>query len=195
MSSPYGPLKTLFLALQASAFMQGVSLDFGEEKIAASDLPCPRIVMVPRGGPWYIPESVRQEDPEQPGTGALVPLEPGIVQTWGCDDTIEFYLWAKSSDPQAQAIDETDACESLRLLFASALEDQRAMSDVVGNVAHGLIYKPMRQDWVNVQGVNVYGRALKITVVIGVPIVPPPSPDALVTQTDFIMLPLNRVPG
>lgn len=190
-TSPYGPTKTLFLALQASAFMQGVSLDYGEEKISGSDLPPPRVVMVPRGGPWYEPENVREDD----GTGTLSPVNQSIGRLFGCSKTIEFYLWAKSTDPAAQPIDEVNEVEALAVMFASALGDQRAMSDVLGNVAYGLVFKIVREDDVNIEGQNAYGRALKITVVVDVPRIPAPSPDAEVTQTNFIMLPLNRTPG
>jgi hypothetical protein len=186
-----GPLKTLFLALQASAYLQGVSLAFGEESRRAQEYSLPLVCMVPRGGPYSDPEFTRQVI-----NGQIVDIDPTTERVWQVNTTIDLYLWATSNEPGALPIDEADAAETLRVLVCSALQDQRAMTDVNGNVALGLNFTVERDRWETMEdGWNRFGRALVISVQIPEPVLMPPPPEATVTSTNFTLQPLNRVPG
>lgn len=161
-----GALKTLMGALTASAFMTGVSLVYGEEEIAAQDQALPMVVVVPRGG---------QID-NQPGYSQGI--DPTTEMLWGISESVDLYLWAWSSLPNAQPIDHTDATETLRQLVLSALQDQRVQFDSQGNISNGLAFKALSQRWETMQGaLNRYGRALVLTVIaeITVPMATPPN--------------------
>jgi hypothetical protein len=159
-----GALKTFFGALQASAFLTGVSLAFGEENILAEDTAPPKVVIVPTGGPID----------NNPGYAAG--LDPSVEMIWGIHETVELYCIGFDIDPNALPIDHADAVESLRQKVLSALRDQQAQYTDVISVAHGLAWRPISERWQLMQNaVNRYGRALIITVAIeiSVPIATP----------------------
>lgn len=161
-----GALKTLFGALQGSAYMSGVSLVYGEEEVNDQSQTLPMVVMVPRGGQVT-------NDP-----GYVNGLDPTVEHVWGISESIDLYLWAYSTANGATAIDHADATETLRQLVLSALQDQRVQFDVNGNALNGLWFAAQSQRWETMQGAfNRYGRALILTVTaeISVPMATPPN--------------------
>ena len=161
-----GALKTLFGALQASVFLQGVSLGFGEEMVAETDKSLPYVVMVPTTGAID----------NNPGYAGGV--DPNVEMIWGIHESVDLYLWANSSMPNAQPIDHADAVESLRQQVLSALRDQQAQGSDTNAIAFGLSWYPVSERWQVMQGaVERFGRALAITVAIeiSVPMLPPPE--------------------
>jgi hypothetical protein len=174
-----GSLKTLFQALQASAFLSGVSLAYGEEMKAAQDQALPYVVMVPIGGPSQEPGYARDGSQSPP-----VALDVFTEDLWEFAETVQFYLWAASTAPNPQPIDHADAVETLRLAVLSALRDQKAQQDDQGNTYYGLAWKPLREDWETMQNaVNRYGRALILTVQVDIPVVMPTPPEATILTT------------
>lgn len=167
-----GPLKTLFGALQASVFMTGVSLVYGEEEVHDQSIALPMVVMVPTGGPFEASPAYSTN------------LDPAIEAQWGVVESVDLYLWA--SNASGLPIDNADATESLRQLVLSALQDQRAQYTDVINVAHGLFYRPISQRWQLMQGGFVrYGRALVLTVAILIPIAIVSPEQATITTTSI----------
>lgn len=161
-----GPLKTLFGALQASAYMAGVSLVYGEEEVNDQSQTLPMVVMVPRGGPV-------DNDP-----GYVKGLDPTVERVWGISESIDLYLWAYSTATNALPIDHADATETLRALVLSALQDQRVGFDAQGNELDGLWFKAVSERWEPMGGAFTrYGRALVLTVTaeISVPMATPPN--------------------
>lgn len=163
MASPY---KTLFLALQASSFMSGVSLAFGEEAIADQSKNLPYVVMVPRGGPSQEPGYARDGSQLEPQD-----LDVNTEDLWEFAETFQFYCWNVSTNGAAQLpVDHAEATRSLRLLVLSALRDQRDMLDANGQAYRGLSFRVLRSDWETMEGaVNRYGRALIVSVQIDIP--------------------------
>lgn len=156
-----GPLKTLFGALQASTFLSGVSLAFGEECIADESLSLPYVVMVPRGG--------QVESNGYEGNG-----DPAVERRYKISQRIDFYLRAASSAPNAQPVDHADAVETLRAQVLSAFQDQRAQYSDVSNVAIGLAFVPDSEQWATMQNsLNRYGRALVLTGVFELTVTTP----------------------
>jgi hypothetical protein len=190
-----GPLKTLFLALQASTYMSGVSLAFGEEMTRAQEFTLPYVVMVPIGGnherPGYAMDGSAgvQANGAKPGA-----LDEWIDRTWEIHQRVDFYLWHAqlagdgSLDPSANPVDHADAVETLRLAVLSALHDQRAMPDANGNAYYGLDWKSLGEHWETAQNaVNRFGRALVVSVQINTPVVmaPPAQGEVVVQTTEF----------
>lgn len=148
-----GPLKTLFGALQASTFLSGVSLVYGEEEINDASIALPMVAVVPIGGDFTDSSSWSRQ------------LDPAIEMQWGLLEQVDLYLWACNTSPTAVPIDHVDAIESLRTLVLSALQDQRAQYTDVASVAYGLQYRVLRQRWQQMQNSYVrFGRALVLTV-------------------------------
>jgi hypothetical protein len=167
-----GPLKTLFGALQASTFLAGVSLVYGEEEVHDTSLALPMVALVPTGGDF--------EDGPSYSTG----LDPAVEAQWGVRESVDLYLWA--NNVSGVPIDNADATESLRQLVLSALQDQRAQYSDVVSVAHGLYWKPTRQRWQTMQGGWVrFGRALVLTVETTIPIPMTAPQEATVTSFDL----------
>lgn len=194
-----GPLKTLFLALGASQFMQGVSLAFGEEQLAAQDLPLPYVVMVPRRGahsePGYAVDGSGGSEPDSVTKPPA--LDENIDTLWQIAEQIQFYIWAASTAPNALPVDHADTVETVRLALLSALRDQRAQTDGNGNVYYGLGFKSLGEEWETMQNaVNRFGRALIVTVEISVPVVmaAPTSGEVTPTTTQFNPT-VNNQPG
>jgi hypothetical protein len=79
-----GPLKTLFGALQASTFLTGVSLVYGEEEVHDTSLALPMVALVPTGGDF--------EDGPSYSTG----LDPAVEAQWGVRESVDLYLWANN---------------------------------------------------------------------------------------------------
>lgn len=169
-----GALKTLFGALQASTFLTGVTLVFGEEEVHDTAQPLPMVVMVPMGGPFV----------DSPGYSRN--LDVAVEQQWGVNESIDLYLWAMDTNPLAQPIDHADRIESLRANVLAALQDQRAQYTDFINIAHGLWFKPIQQRWQQMQGGYIrLGRALVITVISEIPIAMPVPPEATITSTQI----------
>lgn len=194
-----GPLKTLFTALVASSngagngFLQGVTVDFGEEALPAQDRPLPRIVMVPiRGnhGPGYATDGSAGSEDE---LTKPPPIDVNTENLWEIAQQVQFYLWSAKlnngmQDPTAQPVDHADAVETLRLALLSALQDQTAMTDTNGRVYNGLAWKSLGEEWETMKNaVNRFGRALVVTVQIDVPVVmsAPTSIEQTVETTEF----------
>lgn len=148
-----GALKTLFGALQASTYLSGVTLAFGEEMISAQEATLPYVVMVPKGGP------ITADGYE--GNG-----DPIVERRWKINERIEFYLWAvAASSPNADRIDHADAVETLRQQLLTALQDQRAQYADVISVANGNYFDATEQRWQLEGEANTrYGRALILSV-------------------------------
>lgn len=159
-----GALKTLFGALQASSFMTGVPLVFGDEEINTQRNKLPCVVMVPRGGSYVEP-------------GYALALDPAVETIWETAETVEFWIWSASTDTSNQAaIDHVDAIESTRQLVLSALRDQRAQYTDVASVAYGLQYKVLSGRWETMaNAISRYGRAyvLTVTIPISIPMAAP----------------------
>lgn len=168
-----GALKTLFGALQNSAYMSGVSLVYGEEDIAAQDFALPMVVMVPNGGPYdpnRQPAYIQGEDPT-------------IEMAWAVTQNVDLYLWACSTSPTAQPIDHADAIETLRQLVLSAFQDQRVQFDSQGNTANGLAFTVVSERWEKMQNaLNRFGRALVLSVTAELPVPMATPPFATVTS-------------
>src|SRR5579885_2607830 len=102
-----GPLKTLFQALQASSFMAGVTLGFGEEMIPDQGSPLPYICMVPRGG-TVIEPGYAMDGSTSPGSNPPLPshyIDGYTENLWQVSTQVQFYIWALSDLPAAQPID------------------------------------------------------------------------------------------
>lgn len=175
-----GPLKTLFGALQASTFMTGVSVIFGDEETFTQRFKLPLVVMVPRGGPFTSPGYAQATDPE---TELL----------WETAETVEFWLWSASTNPAAQgAVDHADAIEALRQLVLSALQDQRAQYTDAGTPTYGVAYSAVAGRWeVSTNPSSRFGRAyvLSVRVAVSIPMAAPTSTEATITtiqQSDTI---------
>lgn len=167
-----GPLKTLLGALQASTYMAGVSLVYGEEEVNDQSLALPMVAIVPTGGDF--------EDSPAYSTG----IDPAIEAQWGVRESVDLYLWAYNAS--GVPIDNVDATETLRQLVLSALQDQRAQYTDVASVARGLHWKPTRQRWQTMQGGwTRYGRALVLTVETTIPIPMAAPQEATVTSFDL----------
>lgn len=190
-----GPLKTLFLALQASTYMSGVSLAFGEEMTRAQEFALPYIVMVPRTGNHDRP-GYAMDGSAGVQAGGVKPGAPDewIDSAWEVQQRVDFYLWnAKlaadgSLDPNATAVDHADSIETLRLALLSALHDQGAQPDADGNAYYGLDWKSLGEQWETMQdAVNRFGRALVVSVQINTPVVmtPPTQGEVVVETTEF----------
>ena len=161
-----GAIKTLYQMLASSSFLSGVSLVYGEEQINGRDYTYPAVVMVPTRG----------DINNQPGY--IKDLDPSVEMVWGITETIDLYLVAFSSLPNAQPIDHADAVETLRQQVLSALQDQRAQFTDVVNVSYGLYYKANSERWDMYQNAQKrYGRSLVLTVTaeISVPMATPAS--------------------
>jgi len=190
-----GPLKTLFQALQASVFMSGISLAFGEESIDNMMPALPYIVMVPLGGVTTEP-GYAMDGSTSPG---VIPppqyIDTYVDNLWEVSTQVEFYVWAEASSNLP--IDNADAVETVRLALLSALRDQRAQSNANGDVFYGLSWKPVREDWRRMQNaVARAGKALVVTVQIDVPVVmaPPTAGEVTVETTQFTPS-INNQPG
>jgi len=147
-----GALKTLFQSLQASSFLSGVTLKFGEEYKIAQEGSLPYICMVPIGGPI-------DNNPGYSGG-----LDPAVELLWGIHEQVDFYLWHADTSPTADAIDHADAVEGLRQLLLSALRDQQAQYTDAVNVSYGLAWTPSREAWALMGDSAIrYGRCLVVT--------------------------------
>lgn len=161
-----GALKTLYGALQASTFMQGVTLVYGEEYINAQEGLLPYIAMVPTGGPI-------ENNP-----GYARSLDPSTEMIWGVRENIDFYVWGADTNPQATPVDHADVVETLRLKLLSAFQDQKAQYSDVASVSYGLVFYPGTERWATDMNAAIrYGRCLIVPVVveISVPMTPPAS--------------------
>jgi hypothetical protein len=193
-----GPYKTLFQALQASAFITGagITLAFGEECIADESQAVPYVVMVPRGGPaqepgYAIDGSVSAATPPLPSQY----LDVNVEDLWEFGEVFQFFCWA--FDPAKTPIDNTEAAAAVRLALLAALRDQRAMVNSNGDVFYGLSWKALRSDWQPAGNmVNRFGRAFILTVQIDIPAVmaPPTSSEVTVETTQFNPS-INNQPG
>lgn len=192
-----GPYKALLQALQASTFMSGVTIAYGEEMIAAQDQPLPYVVMVPRGGESVEP-GYAMDGSTSPGSDLPLPNQYLDVYTenlWQFSEVFQFYIWA--SDPSQQPIDNAEATRTVRLALLAALRDQRAMRDASGNVFYGLSFRALRSDWEQMaNAVSRFGRALVLTVQIDIPEVmaAPTSIETQVQTTQFNPS-INNQPG
>lgn len=167
-----GALKTLVTSLQASSFLGGVSVAFGEEMIAAQEMPLPFVVIVPKGGPW-----------EEPGY--IAGLDPSVENVWSTREEADIYMWAYSSATNAQPVDHADAVETLRQQVLSALQDQRNQANTDGSNAPGLYWKPTDGHWELMQNaLSRYGRGYVLSVMteIAVPCLPQLTNIATVTS-------------
>lgn len=168
-----GALKTFFGALQASSYLSGVSLYFGEEMIRAQEPALPAIVVVPRGGSYGAP-------------GYAGNTDPATELLWGITEEVDFYLWNWDSTPTAQPIDHADAVETLRQLFLSAMRDQQAQYVDVASVSIGLSWKATRERWATDNDALIrLGRCLIVTCEpeITVPMASiPGGPEATITS-------------
>jgi hypothetical protein len=169
-----GALKTFFGALQASQYMAGVALQFGEECIRAQEPVLPSITMVPRGGPIG-------------ASGYALNTDPNVEMLWGITESVDFYLWAAASSPTAQPIDHADAVESLRQLFLSAMRDQQAQYTDAASVSYGLAWKAVNERWATDNDALLrFGRCLIVTCEpeITVPMASiPGGPETTITST------------
>lgn len=169
-----GALKTLFTTLQASPFLAGVALGFGEELIGTTDLPTPCVIVAPVGGPWDAP-------------GYVAGIDPQTENVWKTDEAVDLHMWAHSPSPTAQAIDHANEAELLRQKMLSALQDQRNQATSSGANATGLYWKPVNGRWLPMgNSVNRYGRAYVLTVIaeISVPMDPPTAGEATITAVN-----------
>jgi hypothetical protein len=192
-----GPYKTLFQALQASAYLTGVTLAFGEEMINAQDQSLPYVVMVPIGGDAGEP-GYAIDGSTSPGSDPPLPNQYLDVYTedlWQFSEVFRFYIWA--ADPSQQPIDNAEATRAIRLALLAALRDQRAMRDANGNVYYGLSFKALRSDWESMQNaVNRYGRALILTVQVDIPeVIAAPTSIEVQVQTTQFNPSINNQPG
>lgn len=170
-----GALKTLFGALQASSYMSGVTLLFGEESKRFQEPVLPAIMMVPVGGPI-------DDNP-----GYIKGVDPATEMIWGIHERVEFWIWANDPSPTAQPIDHADAVEGVRQLLLSALRDQQAQYTDVASVSYGLTWKPTDERWALDDDAAIrWGRALIVSTlpVISVPMASiPGGPEATITST------------
>lgn len=190
-----GPIKTLFLALQASSFMTGVTLVYGEEMKKAQDVTLPYVVMVPTRGshsePGYAVDG-------SAGSQDALTKPPAIdiyTETlWQIDEQIDFYLWHAKTlsdgelDPDALPVDHADAIETLRLALLSAMREQTARLDANGKSYYGLNWKSLGEQWESASdAVSRFGRALVVSVQVSMSVVmaPPTQSEATVETTEF----------
>lgn len=191
-----GPYKTLLQALQASTFLSGVTMAFGEEMVADQGSPLPYVCMVPIGGD--VSEGYAMSGVTSPGSDLPLPnqyLDTYTENLWQCSEVFRFYIWA--ADPSGLPIDNAEAARAVRLSVLSALRDQRGMRDQNGNVFYGLSFRPLRTEWETAAGaVSKNGRALVLTVQIDIPevIAPPTSIETAVQTTQFNPT-VNNAPG
>lgn len=157
----YGALKTLFIMLQSQPSLRGVAVVFGEENIAAQDLACPVVVMVPGAGQWDAP-------------GYIQDVNPSVEMIWGTTESIDLHCWAAATGNDSP-IDNADAVEVLRARVLQAFQLQ---------LNNGLAYKPVAGRWLTMgNSVNRFGRAYVLTVQVDIGIPAVLYPDATVTQT------------
>lgn len=178
------PYKTFLQALGASAYMAGVSLQFGEELVAGQEFPLPCVVMVPVGGDAVEPGFARTTD----GTNAITDIDFDTESLWEFSERFDFYLWHAAADPLAKAIDHAEATRSVRLLLLSALRDQLDMLDVNGKPYRGLAFKVLSSRWQTMQEAQSrMGRALILSVQVAIPEVMdvPASGEGTVETTEF----------
>lgn len=200
-----GPYETFFLALQASVYMTGVTMAFGEEMIAAQDVALPSVVMVPRGGPAQEPGYARDGSATDPQD-----IDVYTDDLWEFGEIFQFYCRAKSNDPTRQKpLHHHEATRALRLLLLSALRDQRAMSDGTGAVFYGLSFKALRSDWESMQDtsfgrtgqpfdrpIDRFARALVLSVQVNVPeVMAPPTQSEVTVETTQFTPSINNQPG
>lgn len=160
-----GPLKTLFTALQSSAFMSGVAVIFGKEEINTQRFGLPGVVVDPIGGPYVAPGFATDASGNE--------IDPDTNMTWQKSPTVDLWLYAASIDPALQgAIDHADAVEALEQLVLSALQDQQAQYTDANNVTYGFTYAAINHRWeTSTNAVSPYNRSLVISVRLDVPIV------------------------
>lgn len=179
-----GAIKTLFGALQASTYLTGVSLVFGEENVNAQDSPLPMIIMVPVGG----------EINNTPGYAGG--LDPAVEMIWGIREQVDFYLWAYDTTPGAQPIDHADAVETLRQKLLSALRDQQAQYADVASVSYGLSWYPVSERWSLYDGASVrYGRCLIVSTRPEIAVAMATPQEATITSFSLIETINNNPPG
>ena len=177
------PYKTFLQALGASAFMAGISLQFGEELIYGQEFSLPCVVMVPRGGDAVEPGYARTSAQPTP-----LAIDFYTESLWEFPESVDFYRWNRSNDPQAKPVDHAEATRSLRLSVLSALRDQLDMVDVNGIAYRGLAFKALSSRWQTMQEAQSrMGRALILTVQIAIPEVmdAPTSGEQTVETTEF----------
>ncbi len=167
-----GSLRTLFQTLTASALLAGVSLSFGEEKIAGLDPSPNHVVVVPVGGPWSDNGYARGIDPDEGGNAI-----------WMTRERIDIYCYAHDPTEGAGPVDHADAVESLRT---------RVLQALLGQQNGGLFFKPTNGTWMTAQNeISRFGRAYVISLnvdisVVGIapiPTVPPQTLDITTTLT------------
>lgn len=159
-----GPLKTLVSMLQASVYLTGVDVRFGEEEIDDLTLVLPSVVIVPNGGPFT------------QWAGYSKGFDPDTEALWGTIESIDVKCWARSSSPTATPIDHADAVESLIPLVLSAFQDQRMNQGFVAG--GGLYYKPINGRWELMKNSLVrFGRGFTLTFSVEktYAMAPPPS--------------------
>ena len=177
-------LKTLFQALQTSTYLtsNNITMVFGEEEIDTQRTVMPYVVMVARGGSY-----------DEPAYAAFI--DPATEMLWNKYETVEFWLRAASTDLSQQgAIDHTDALESLRQMFLSAVRDQRAQYTDVSNVAYGLFAKPLSGRWETV-GQNAdsrYGRVYVLTCQVNISIVMNSPAESVINTVAVIPSVVNK---
>lgn len=168
----------LVRVLKASAFLSGVSVAFGEEMIAAQDQPLPYIVLVPRGG-------------AVDGSGYVDGLDSQVENCWSNHETLDVYMWAVSTDPQAQLPENhADAIWDLSQKVLSAFQDQRNQANADGSNAPGLYWKPTSARWETMANAAIrFGRARVLTIEaeVSIPMAAPVEATiTTVTQSDTI---------
>jgi hypothetical protein len=181
-----GALKTFYNALQASQYINGaatgqaVNLAFGEEFIDAQEYAAPYIVMVPTAG---------RVDPVDDLPGYVRNLPQDTEMICGIEENVDFYLWGFNTDPTAQPVDHADAVETLRQLFLSALQDQRAQYVDVADVSYGLSYVPLGERWLPMgKAFTRAGRCLVFSINLVISITTIPSiynPDATIETVEI----------
>lgn len=178
------PYRTFLQALGASAFMSGVSLQFGEELISGQEFPLPCVVMVPVGGDAVEPGFARTTDTDN----GIMDVDFDTESLWEFAERFDFYLWHASTTAAAKPIDHAEATRSLRLLVLSALRDQLDMVDVNGVAYRGLAFKVLSSRWQTMQEAQSrMGRALILSVQVAIPEVMPvaASGEGVVQTTEF----------
>jgi hypothetical protein len=166
-----GPFKTFFGALQASTFLTGVSLAFGEEMVHDQSQNLPRIVVVPMGGQF------------ENSPGYAKDLDPTIEAIWTVGEMVDFYLWAYDTTPGADRIDHEDAAGTLLGNLLAALQDQRAQYTDVSSVDHGLYFHPVSERWQTMgDAFTRFGRALVASVLVPIPRAQPAPQVATITS-------------
>jgi hypothetical protein len=165
-----GALKALLSTLQASSFLSGVNVLFGEEELDDESKGTPKVVIVPDGGQWESPGYIKGVDPE-------------TVNIWETKEECEVYCIAFSATPNAQPIDHADEVESLRQLVLAAFQDQRNQANADGSSAPGIYWKPLSGRWEKRQNaLNRMGRAYVFRMLADIS-VPMPAPSGQVTVT------------